>query len=86
MSEIKANDMLGREILVNDLCVYPVRRGSKLWMNRIIIKSIGVDDKGSITLVGMKQDGYPVRVKALDRVAIVGRDGMLPYVATKECD
>lgn len=79
MSEIKPNDMLGREILVNDLCVYPVRRGSKLWMNRIIIKSIGLDDKGVITLVGMKQDGYPVRVKALDRVAIVGRDGHLPY-------
>lgn len=83
MSEIKVKDMLDRDILVGDICVYPVRRGSKLWMNRIVVKSITVDDLGKPTVVGIKQDNYPVRVKALDRLAIVGRDGMLGYVQTK---
>ena len=84
MSEInnKAKDMFDRTIAVGDICVYPVRRGSKMWMNRIVIQTINFTDTG-VTLVGTKQDGYPVRVKCLDRVAIIGRDNVLPFVDTE---
>lgn len=81
MSEIKkANDMFDREVRVGDICVYPVRRGSRMWMNKVVVKSVVADELGIPIIVGIKQDGYPVRIKALGRVAIIGRDGMVPFV------
>ncbi len=81
MSEInKPNDMFDREILAGDICVYPVRRGSKMWVNKITVRSVVIHPEGTPTIIGMKQDGYPVRIKALDRVAIIGRDGIIPFV------
>lgn len=82
MSEINnPRDMFSREILIGDECVYPVRRGSKMWMNRFTVTCFTVSDGAKATLVGTKQDGYPVRIKALDRVAIIGRDGVIPFTS-----
>ncbi len=81
MSEIKkANDMFDREVRAGDICVYPVRRGSRMWMNKVVVKSVVIHEQGTPTIIGMKQDGYPVRIKALDRVAIIGRDGIVPFI------
>jgi hypothetical protein len=75
----KPEDMFGRVIELGDLCVYPVRRGSQMWMNRITVNSISHDAAGEPRLAGQKQDGYPVRVTSLERVAIIGRNNIIPF-------
>ena len=72
-------DMFDREIKLGDVCVYPVRRGSNMWMNRILIQKISHNPRGEARLSGQKQDGYPVNVTSLDRVAIIGRDNQVPF-------
>ena len=72
-------DMFDREIRVGDICVYPVRRGSKMWMNRITINIITHDAKGQPKLSGIKGDGYPVNITSLGRVAIIGRNNLVPF-------
>lgn len=79
-----AKDFFDREILLGDLCIYPVRRGSQMWLNRITVTSITHDLNGEPRLAGNKQDGYPVRVTSLDRVAIIGRNNMIPFVGGAE--
>ncbi len=36
-------DFLGRTIAVDDILVYPVRRGSKMWLKRIKVTKIECD-------------------------------------------
>ena len=76
---ITPRDMFDREIRVGDICVYPVRRGSKMWMNRITINRITHDVKGQPKLNGVKGDGYPVNITSLGRVAIIGRNNLVPF-------
>lgn len=73
-------DMFDREIRTGDICVYPVRRGSSMWMNRFTIQAIGRTPHGGVKLSGVKGDGYPVNVTSLSRVAIIGRDNVIPFV------
>jgi hypothetical protein len=75
-----AKDMFDREIRLGDICVYPVRRGSSMWMNRVTVLKITHSPAGEPKLQGQKQDGYPVRVTSLDRVAIIGRDNVVPFL------
>ena len=72
-------DMFERVIKTGDICVYPVRRGSKMWMNRITVLKISHDESGKAKMSGQKQDGYAVNVTSLDRVAIIGREGTIPF-------
>jgi len=83
MSDVEnkvAKDMFDREIRLGDICIYPVRRGSQMWCNRVTILKITHDIAGNPKLHGQKQDGYPVKVTSLDRVAIIGRDNVIPYM------
>jgi hypothetical protein len=73
-------DMFDREVRIGDICVYPVRRGSQMWMNRVVVQKISHDPRGAPKLSGLKQDGYPVNVTSLDRVAIIGRDNVVPFL------
>lgn len=72
-------DMFDREIKVGDICVYPVRRGSKMWMNRLVIQKIAHDPRGKPKLSGQKGDGYPVNITSLNRVALIGRGNVIPF-------
>lgn len=73
-------DMFDREIKIGDICAYPVRRGSQMWMNRIVVQRISYNLRGEARLSGLKQDGYPVHVTSLDRIVIVGRDNIIPLL------
>lgn len=77
MTEKKPLDFLGREIRVGDVCIYPVRRGSKMWLHRVSIKKILFDPSGEPILRGEREDGYIVRINSLERVVILGR-GSVP--------
>ena len=39
--ELTPRDFLGREINVGNMIVYPVRRGSSMWLNKIRVTAIG---------------------------------------------
>lgn len=71
-------DMFDREIRIGDICVYPVRRGSQMWVNRVVVQRIIHNARGEPKISGLKQDGYPVNIVSLDRVAIIGRNNVIP--------
>lgn len=72
-------DFLQRLIQPGDICAYPVRRGSKMWLNRLTVQEIVYDPKGNPQVKGRKEDGYPVTISALDRLVLVGR-GNVPFM------
>ena len=80
MSEIVAKDFVDREIKVGDVCAYPVRRGSKMWLNRLLVQAIVADIDGSPKLKGQNRDGHPVTISSLDRVVIIGRNNTVPML------
>lgn len=71
-------DYFDREIRVGDICVYPVRKGSQMWINRITVQRIDRGESG-FKVHGVKGDGYPVVVSTMDRLTIVGRDNVVPF-------
>lgn len=75
-----AKDFLAREIKVGDICAYPVRRGSRMWLNRLLVQAIVPDVDGSPKLKGQNRDGHPVTISTLDRVVIVGRNNTVPQL------
>lgn len=58
-------DFLGRDIKAGDTVVYPVRRGSNMWLNRLKVTKV---EPESIT--GMNPDGRWITVKNLKNVVI----------------
>jgi hypothetical protein len=72
-------DCFDRDIKIGDICVYPVRRGSKMWMNRIVVQKISHDPQGRPKLHGVKGDGWTVNITSLDRVALIGRNNVIPF-------
>jgi hypothetical protein len=59
-------DFLGREIKAGDLVVYPVRRGSSMWMSRMTVLST---EGGK--LAGNNPEGRRVALTNLDNVVVV---------------
>jgi len=78
--KIVAKDFLGREIRIGDICVYPVRRGSSMWLNRLLVQSFAQDVDGSFKLKGQNFNGNSVTVSSLERVVIIGRDNTVPML------
>jgi len=42
----EAIDFLGRKIVAGDLVVYPVRRGSAMWMNKLLVSAVRDTTRG----------------------------------------
>jgi len=62
----KPTDFLGREIKAGDLVVYPVRRGSRMWLNKLTVTQ-ALDD----TLMGFSPEGRRIKITNLDNVVVV---------------
>lgn len=60
-------DFLERTIEVGDLLVYPVRRGSDMWLTKIT-----VTDLGDGVVHGTNDNGRRVTVKRPDRSVVWG--------------
>lgn len=71
-------DTWGRELRVGDVCTYPVRRGSKMWMNRLTIHLILMDVAGNPQVKGLNQDGARVTLTSLQNLTLLGRDNVIP--------
>jgi hypothetical protein len=62
-------DFMGRDITVNSTIVYPVRRGSSMWMQKMKVTQIITGNKVSIG--GFNGDGRKITIHNIDNVTVV---------------
>jgi len=65
-----AADFLGNPIEVGDTVVYPVRRGSSMWLKKIAVESIQDGSQGPVVL-GRNDNGRTIRLHELKRCVVV---------------
>jgi len=71
--EFTPRDFLGREITVGDTVIYPVRRGSSMWLNKIIVTAIGdIQRPGGQyhSIDGVNDNGRGVTLTRLERCLV----------------
>lgn len=61
-------DIMGREIEAGHVIVYPVRKGSQMWLKRLEVSRV---DEVNRTLHGQNSMGVPITIKNLNTVAVV---------------
>jgi len=61
---VTATDFLGNTISVGDRVVYPVRRGSRMWMNKLTVRSVN-DTPSGTTISGTNDSGRLIHVRNL---------------------
>lgn len=61
---VTATDFLGNPISAGDTVVYPVRRGSKMWLNKLVVQSIN-DTPNGPTISGRNDASRMVHVRNL---------------------
>ena len=59
-------DFLGSEIRAGDMLVYPVRRGSKMWLNKLTVTKAEID-----VIHGISPTGRMVKLTNLKNTIIV---------------
>lgn len=73
----KPTDFLGRVITADDILVYPVRRGSKMWLNRIIVTKAEAD-----RIHGISREGRMIQLTNLNNTIVIRPDTMTPPIIT----
>jgi hypothetical protein len=63
-------DFFGHSIKIGDVCVYPMRRGSKMWMQIIRVDGIELTDNGYV-LTGYDGNGRRTRTRNTENCVIV---------------
>jgi hypothetical protein len=63
---IPATDFMGRTIVAGQVVVYPVRRGSKMWLNKLTVTQV-FDD----SITGYNALGHTLHIKNVQNVVIV---------------
>jgi len=72
---ISVVDFLGNPINSNDTIIYAVRRGSKLWLKRLVVQAVR-DTSAGVRVSGVNDFGRPVLIKNLKNTVVV--TGVLP--------
>ncbi len=67
---VSARDFLGNLITATDTIVYPVRRGSQMWMNRLVVQAVRDTDAG-VRVTGVNDAGRPIQIQNLTNVIVV---------------
>jgi len=62
-------DFMGREIKVGDTVIYPVRRGSRMWMQKIKVTQIVPGKEPQ--LGGFNGEGRKITLRTLANVTVV---------------
>ena len=68
-------DFLGRTIVVGDTLVYPVRRGSKMWLNRIAVTKAESD-----MIHGTSPRGRMVKLTNLNNTVVIRPGEITPPI------
>jgi len=71
----KPIDFLGRVIQAGDTLVYPVRRGSKMWLNRIRVTKSEID-----IILGDSPEGRSVRLSNLKNTVVIRPGEITPPI------
>jgi hypothetical protein len=66
----KAVDFLGRPINAGDAVVYPVRRGSEMWMNKVLVDSVRDTPRGK-AISGTNAAGRRITIRNLANCVVV---------------
>ncbi len=66
----EAVDFLGRKIESGDTLVYPVRRGSAMWLRKMIVEAVGQHGE-RWRLYGSNDTGHRVTIDNLDTCVVV---------------
>jgi hypothetical protein len=61
-----SRDFIGRAIAAGDTVVYPVRRGSSMWLNKMNVTQVADDH-----ITGFNSDGRRITVKNLNNTVVV---------------
>lgn len=61
-----AVDFLGRTIVAGQTIIYPTRRGSQMWLNKLVVSQVWDDH-----IVGYSPTGKLLSIKNLQNVVIV---------------
>ena len=61
-------DIMGRVIEAGHVVVYPVRKGSQMWLKKLEVSRVNELTK---TLHGVNTMGVPITIKNLNTVAVV---------------
>ena len=70
---VPAKDFLGRPIEVGHTIVYPIRRGSKMWMQKANVTQIIQHDRTQPPLLAcINPTGRKVTIQNLDNCVVVG--------------
>ena len=67
---VSAKDFLGNPINSGDTIVYAVRRGSKLWLKRLVVQAVR-DSTSGVRVSGVNDAGRPVSIKNLENTVVV---------------
>ena len=65
-----ARDFVDREIKAGNTIAYPVRRGSKMWLNKLTVQQVCEGPKGP-QVSGVNSKGRRVAVTNLGNVVVV---------------
>ena len=68
-------DFLGRPIKVNHILVYPVRHGSKMWLNKIKVTKVETD-----RIYGTNKDCRMVQLTNLHNTIIIRPGSITPKI------
>jgi len=67
---VTALDYLGNPITVKDTIVYPVRRGSAMWMKKLIVDAVR-DTTNGVRVSGRNDAGNPVSIQNIQNCVVV---------------
>ena len=67
---VRANDYLGNEIKATDTIVYPVRRGSAMWMKTLVVDAVR-DTPNGVRVSGRNASGNTVSLQNVQNCVVV---------------
>lgn len=67
---VTALDYLGNPIKVKDIIVYPVRRGSNMWLKKLIVDAVRDTGRG-VRVSGRNEAGNPVSIQNIQNCIVV---------------
>ncbi len=67
---VTAKDFLGNSIKATDTIVYPVRRGSSMWMKKLVVDAVR-DTANGVRVSGRNEAGNPVSIQNVQNCVVV---------------
>lgn len=67
---VTVKDFLGNPIIVRDTIVYPVRRGSQMWMKKLVVDAVR-DTTNGVRITGRNDGGNPVTIQNISNCIVV---------------